>query len=163
MALPASAALIFLIVTLPICVYVAYSDLARMKIPNIATDTLALAYLVAGPFALPFDVYLWGFASFGVMLVVGILLNAAGAMGAGDSKFIASAAPFVALPDAPLILALLAGCLLTGWAVHRTARMSPVRAQFPDWASWEQGKRFPMGFPLAGTLILYLAIAANLI
>lgn len=161
MVLSSTSALIFLIAVLPIGLYVAYSDLARMKIPNMATDALALAYVVLGPFALPFDLYLWGFASFAVMLLVGILLNTAGVMGAGDSKFIASAAPFIAVADAPMILGLLAGCLLAGWAVHRIARHSPLRAQVPNWASWEQGKRFPMGFPLAGTLILYLMIAAD--
>lgn len=161
MALPASAAVLFMIMTAPICVFVAYSDLARMKIPTLATDALALVYVFAGPFVLPFDVYLWGYASFAVMLVVGILLNAAGAMGAGDSKFIASAAPFVALPDAPVILALFAATLLAGFAVHRIARRSPIRTTFPDWASWEQGKRFPMGFPLAGTLMMYFALATG--
>ena len=160
MALSSTAALIFLVAALPLGLFAAYSDLSRMKIPNLATDALAIAYVVLGFFALPFDTYLWGYAYFGIMLVVGILLNAAGVMGAGDSKFIASAAPYIALADIPLVMMLLSGSLLGAYATHRIAKHSPLRQTVPHWESWQTGKRFPMGFPLAMTLIGYLLIVA---
>ena len=46
------------------------------------------------------------------MLVAGIILNAAGAMGAGDAKFLAAAAPYVALGDIHMLMALFAAILL---------------------------------------------------
>lgn len=159
MPLTPGAAALFLLAVAPICFYVAFSDLARMKIPNIATDALALAYVVIGPFALPFDLYLWGYVHFVVMLLAGIVLNAAGAMGGGDSKFLASAAPYVQLPDILLILVLLPGCLIGGYITHKLAKHTALRRMVPHWASWDQDrKRFPMGFPFSLTLVGYLVI-----
>ena len=159
MALSAQAAGWFLLAAVPIGFFVAWSDLARMKIPNLATDGLALAYVVLGLIALPFETYLWGYAAFGVMLVFGILLNSAGVLGAGDAKFIASAAPYIAWADARMVILILAACLLAGYVTHRAAKASPLRRMVPHWESWSQGKRFPMGFPLAMTLVIYLGLA----
>ena len=86
------------------------------------------------------------------------LQNAIGALGAGDAKFAAAAAPFVALADLASLFYLFAGCLLSGYLIHRIVRASPLRRLVPDWESWESGRRFPMGLPLAATLILYLAL-----
>lgn len=108
---------------------------------------------------MPFSDYLWRYAHFGVVLIVAILANAIGAMGAGDSKFLASAAPFVALDDAGFVLMLLGAGMAFGLVIHRVARSIPaVRNLVPDWESWAQKKRFPMGFPLGAVLIVYLAI-----
>lgn len=127
-----------------------------MKIPNIATDTLLICFAILGLIALPFNQYMWHWSHFGVMLLVGIILNMVGAMGAGDSKFVAAAAPFVAVGDLPLVIVLLAASLLGGFATHRLARATPLRKIAPQWLSWETGNRFPMGFPLAMTLTFYL-------
>jgi len=149
----------FLIFVAPLCIYVAWNDLRAMKIPTWSTDALALVFVVVGFFVMPFNEYLWRYAHFGVVLVIAILANAIGAMGAGDSKFLASAAPFVALDDAGFILMLLGAGMLVGLIIHRTAKAIPaVRNLAPDWESWNQGRRFPMGFPMAGVMIVYLAI-----
>ncbi len=158
MGLTAQAAGWFLLAAIPFGLFSIYSDLSRMKIPNLATDGLAASYIVLGFLALPFDLYLWGFAHYAVMLVVGIALNAARIMGAGDSKFIAAAAPYVAIADLRLILFLFPAALIAAFVTHRLAKHSPLRAMVPNWASWDQGKRFPMGFPLGMTLIIYLLI-----
>ncbi len=158
MGLTAQAAGWFLLAAIPIGLFSIYSDLSRMKIPNLATDGLAACYIVLGFLALPFDLYLWGFAHYAVMLVAGIALNAARIMGAGDSKFIAAAAPYVAIADLRLILFLFPAALIAAFVTHRLAKHSPLRAMVPNWASWDQGKRFPMGFPLGMTLIIYLLI-----
>lgn len=156
---PAQAAW-FLPAVLPLCLAAAWNDLARMKIPNWTTDALALAFVVLGLFALDsWADYFWRYAHFGVMLVLGMVLNAARVMGAGDSKFLAAAAPYVALDDLPLVLFLLGAVMLAAVAVHRIARAIPaVRNLAPDWESWKQGKRFPMGLPLGLTLIAYMAL-----
>ncbi len=149
----------FLIFVAPLCIYVAWNDLRAMKIPTWSTDALALVFVVVGIFVLPFTEYLWRYAHFGVVLVIAILANAMGAMGAGDSKFLASAAPFVALDDAGFILMLLGAGMLAGVIIHRAAKsIGPVRNLVPHWESWHQGRRFPMGFPMAAILIVYLAI-----
>ena len=67
-----------------------------MRITNQAVLALGAVFIAVGLIAMPFDAYIWRLAQLAIVLVVGIILNAAGAMGAGDSKFIAVAAPFVA-------------------------------------------------------------------
>jgi len=130
-----------------------------MKIPTWSTDALALVFVVVGIFVMPFGDYLWRYTHFGIVLVIGMILNAIGAMGAGDSKFIASAAPFVALEDISLILYLLGAGLCIGVVLHRTARATPaIRNLVPEWKSWSQGKRFPAGFSLGPVLMFYLAL-----
>lgn len=135
-----------------------FSDLARMKIPNLAVYALVLSYAVLGLIALPFDQYLWHWLHLPVLLLIGIILNASGAMGAGDAKFIAAAGPYIATADIGLMLPLFCACLLGGFMAHRLARMTPIRNAVPHWESWSTGKRFPMGFPLGMTLVGYLLI-----
>lgn len=149
----------FLIFVAPLCLYVAWNDLRAMKIPTWSTDALAVVFVVVGIFVMPFSDYLWRYAHFGVVLLIAMFANAIGAMGAGDSKFLASAAPFVALDDLGLILTLFGLGLFAGFVIHRAARaIPPVRNLVPEWESWNQGKRFPMGFPMGAVLIVYLAL-----
>jgi prepilin peptidase CpaA len=148
----------FLPFVLPICLFVAWNDMRAMKIPNLAVYGLVAVFAVIGLIALPFGDYLWRWPHLFVVLVIGVVMNAAGVLGAGDAKFAAAAAPFVALGDMTLLLMLFASCLLAGFVVHRAVLHSPLRRLVADWASWETGKRFPMGLPLGTTLALYLAL-----
>ncbi|QUJ75322.1 prepilin peptidase [Sulfitobacter albidus] len=148
----------FLPFVLPICLYVCYTDMARMKITNGANLLLAGVFIAVGLIALPFDTYLWRLLSMVIVLVVGFVLNMAGAMGAGDSKFAAAAAPFIALGDLRLLMWLFTATLIAAVVTHRGIRMTPLRRLAPDWASWEQGKKFPMGLALGTTLALYLIL-----
>ncbi|MGR3519129.1 MAG: prepilin peptidase [Roseovarius sp.] len=157
---PATAALWFLVFTTPICLWVAWSDLRSMKIPNKAVIALVCVYLAVGIAVLPLPDYLWRLSHLAILLLAGIAANAAGLMGAGDAKFIAAAGPFVALGDASAVMLLLAGVLLAAFATHRLARISPLRRLAPGWASWHSGRRFPMGLALGPALALYLALAA---
>ncbi len=147
----------FLPFALPICLYVAWSDLRRMKIPNIAVYALAITFILAGLFALSFQDYLWRYAHLLVVLVIGIALNAAGILGAGDAKFAAAAAPFVAREDIGRMMMLLGLCMLAGYISHRIAKHSALRRIVPEWESWTAGKRFPMGYPMGVALLIYLA------
>jgi prepilin peptidase CpaA len=161
MALPALTAWWFLPLVGPICLYVAYTDLARMKITNRAVLALTSVYVLVGLIAMPsWETYLWGFAYLGIVLVAGIALNAAGAMGAGDAKFLAAAAPYIALGDLKLVITLFTGVLLAAFAAHRIARATPLRKLAPEWESWTAGRRFPMGLALGPTLLAYLGLAA---
>ena len=160
MDLVAQPALLFLPLVLPVCIYVAWSDLARMTIPNVAVAALLLIYAVGGLIALPVEVYLWRWSHFAVVLVLGFFANMARLFGAGDAKFMAAAAPFVMWQDLSHMLSLLCICLLAGVATHRLARRAGLPRLTPDWKSWTSGKRFPMGYPLAATLVIYLGLSA---
>ena len=160
MGLADNPALWLFIAALPVCFFVAWSDLAHMKIPNVAVAALVLIYAVIGALTLPLDSYLWQWTHLPVILILGMAANAAGALGAGDAKFLAAAAPFVAFWDLSLVLVLMCAALLFGVATHRIARASFGPRLAPDWQSWKSGRRFPMGFPLSMTLLGYLALVA---
>lgn len=158
MAITIFAAVWFLPFVLPICLYVVYTDVARMKITNNANLALAGVFIVIGLIALPFDLYLWRLLSLVIVLIVTVLLNAVGVMGAGDSKFIAAAAPYIAIGDLRLLMLLFGTTLLASFVAHRIAKHTPLRRLAPQWESWDQGKRFPMGFALGPSLIIYLVL-----
>ncbi len=158
--LPPAVALWFLPFVLPIAAWVAWSDLARMRIPNAAVICLLAVFLLVGLLVLPLDVWAWRWAHFVAVLAAGFVLNAVRALGAGDAKFAAAMAPFVAIGDLGAFAVLFAVMLLAGFAAHRLVRATPrLRALAPDWESWSRGD-FPMGLPLAGTLAVYLIVAA---
>lgn len=155
--MPASAALTFLPFAVAIGIWVSWNDMRFMKIPNKAVLALGAVWLVLGLLVLPWQVWLWGWALCGIVLVTGFVANAAGLLGAGDAKFAAAMAPFFALSDIRFDLGLLAACLLGAFASHRLMRQVPqFRAATPDWASWTHAD-FPMGLALSGMLIFYLA------
>lgn len=153
-----SAALPLFILSLPICIWVAWSDMRAMRIPNTSVLALVAVFIVVAPFVMPLEQMGWQMLHLVVILLVGIVLNAAGLVGAGDAKFAAAAAPFIAFPDARFLIALFAACLLAGYATHRIAKFTPLRRLAPDWESWTRKRDFPMGLPLAATLSIYLLL-----
>lgn len=162
MAQYADAAFWLMLGALPIAVWVIWTDLTEMRIPNKAVLSLVAVYAVIGALTLPLAVFAWSWLNLLVVLVFGFLLTMLGGFGAGDAKFAAALAPFVALGDAfgfGLILSALAIGTFIG---HRLARMVPaVRAVTPGWVSWER-RDFPFGIALAPALIVYLALASRL-
>lgn len=175
MSIPAAAAIWFLPFVLPICFYVAFTDMREMRIKNHAVVALAAVFLVVGLFVLPpwsgdwpngrigpislsLPVYVWQAFHILVVLLIGIVLNAAGAMGAGDAKFCAAAAPFIWLGDLMLLMVILAATTLGAVSAHKLAKHSALRRMAPHWESWDRGKKFPMGLVLAGSLALYLIL-----
>jgi prepilin peptidase CpaA len=162
MALSAQAALWFLPFVAPIAVWVAWSDMKWMKIHNYAVLALAAVYLVIGPLALPLETWAWGWASLGLVLVVGFVLNMVGLLGAGDAKFAAAMAPFVALGDLSSFLMLLASVIMVSFIAHRLARRSSaIVGMAPAWESWHR-REFPLGLALGPSLLFYLALAAGI-
>ena len=155
-----TTALWFIPFVIPIAIWVSWSDMARMKIPNKAVLALLAVFVVVGLIALPdLTEYLWRYAHFAVMLVIGFLLNVFRLVGAGDAKFAAAMAPFVAFGDWMTFLLLLAGTIIAAFILHRIAKASPIRARVPHWESWNK-REFPMGLALAPSLLFYLIIAA---
>ncbi|MDR9484124.1 MAG: prepilin peptidase [Sediminimonas sp.] len=158
--IPAFAAAWFLPVALPLGLWVAWSDLRDMRISNRAVLALVVLFLLIGPLVLPLPVYGWQLLHLVVVLLVGMVLNAAGLLGAGDAKFAAAAAPFIALGDIRFVIALFAANLLAAFATHRLAVRTPLRRLAPDWQSWTRTKEFPMGLSLGPTLAIYLTLGA---
>jgi prepilin peptidase CpaA len=151
---------IFLVLCLPVCAWVVWSDLRTMKIPNRAVLALIAVFVVAGLVIMPFEAWIWRWANFAVILAAGFILNAVANVGAGDAKFAAAAALFVTASHAAFIMPLFAAFLLAAFATHRIFRAIPavVRAT-PDWVSWKR-KDFPMGLALVGAFVTYLAFRA---
>jgi len=166
MDISSTQALVFLVLTLPFCIWAAWSDMKAMKIPNRANDLMLAVFVVAGAALVlwggdpgwGWSAYLWRFAHFAVVLVIGMAMNAARLMGAGDAKFLAAAAPFVALGDLGLVLMLYLAALIVTFILHRAARASRLRELAPGWTSWQPGKRFPMGLAFGVTLPLYFLL-----
>jgi prepilin peptidase CpaA len=158
----AQALLWFLPFTLPIAIWVAWSDMKFMKIPNKAVLALLAVYLVVGLIVFPLKLYGWGWALAAIILLLGFISTSAGLMGAGDAKFAAAMAPFFATADLRMVFALFAACLIGAFSSHRAMKfLPPYRAAAADWESWTN-KDFPMGLALAGTLIFYPVLAVLL-
>ncbi|WP_308915658.1 prepilin peptidase [Jannaschia sp. LMIT008] len=163
LALPPVQGLVFGLASLPICLWVAWTDLSALKIRNSAVLSL-LAVFAAGGLVLigPNADLAWRIVPFAAVLVIGFALTAGGVMGAGDAKFAAAMAPFVAPGDAGAMVAILCVWLVASFAVHRAARAVPaVRGLASGWDSFAPGPAFPMGVPLAGAHVTYLLLAAG--
>lgn len=144
-------------------IWVSWSDMKFMKIPNKAVIALALVWLVPGLACvaltgLPLQAWLWGLALGAIVLGIGFVISTLRLVGAGDAKFAAAMAPFFVGADMRLVVALYAACLLGAFVTHRLARMAgPIRRRTADWESWTN-KDFPMGLALSGTLIFHLLL-----
>ena len=158
-AIEPTTALWFIPFVLPIVIWVAWSDMARMKIPNKAVIALLIVFAVVGLIALPFTEYLWRWAHFAVVLAIGFILNMVRLVGAGDAKFAAAMAPFIALADAYAFIFLLGAVVIASFILHRAMRASPIRQRVQDWESWTR-RDFPMGMALAPALLFYLILGA---
>lgn len=154
------AAMLFLPVVVPIALWVVWSDLSRMKIPNKAVMALTISFALIGLIAFPFEDYLWRWLHLVAVLMIGFVMNISGLLGAGDAKFSAAMAPLIALSDAFFFLSLLAGMMIAGFILHRLAkRVGWIRAATPHWESWTR-RDYPMGLSLGTALIFYLSLAA---
>lgn len=152
----------FLPICLPVCLWVIHSDLRDMRIPNAAVLILLMAFLCIGPFLLALDLYGLRLLQGALVLLAGFVVTSLGLVGAGDSKFAAAMALYVAAADALVVLMVFSGIVILSFAAHRTARAIPaIRRATPAWTSWEQTSTFPMGIALAPTLIIYLAFGLS--
>ncbi len=160
MAITAWSALWYLPFVVPICIWVAWSDMKFMKIPNYAVYSLAVIFVVVGIVALPLVEIPFRLLQLVLVLVIGFALNMIGAIGAGDAKFAAVMAPFLALGDMRFMLYLLAGVLLSAVVTHKIFKRIPaMRDLTPEWESWSN-KKFPMGLALGPALGFYLLAGA---
>jgi prepilin peptidase CpaA len=153
----ASDAAIFLPFATAIGIWVAWSDMKTMKIPNKAVLSLGAVWLVLGAILLPWPVWGWAIAMGAAALFIGFFATAMGLFGAGDAKFIAVMVPFFVQGNLNFILLISSAVMISALVAHRAWRAIPaLRAMAPDWQSFDR-KDFPMGLALAGILMIYLA------
>lgn len=161
-SLTAQQALIFLPFVLPICLWAMVTDLKHMVIKNYAVLALMAGFVVLGLFAFPtWGEYFWRYANFAAVLGIGFLLWIFPGIGfgAGDAKFAAAIAPFVAVGDWAVFLMILSATSIIGVILHRLAKRVPVIVNAtPEWQSWQEDQAFPWGVSLASALILYLTL-----
>lgn len=159
-------ALWFLPFVLPICIWAGVTDLREMRIPNVSVLALAGVFLIVGLAqvameVMTFSAWYMRLLQLVIVLIAGFIITSLGLAGAGDSKFAAAMAPFIAPGDYLLFLVLFAAVLIGSWITHRTAgRVPALRRATATWESWDRGKLFPMGVALAGALVIYLALGA---
>ncbi len=152
-----SAAL--LLPALPVALWAAWSDLARMTIPNRAVLALAAGFVLVAPLVLtPSEMGLRAVQA-GLVLAGAVALHAGGLLGAGDAKFGAAMALYVDRQDAAAFLTILCAVMLVAVGLHRGARaLRRVRAAAPGWESWGRSD-FPLGAALGPALVVHLALA----
>ena len=156
---PAQAAFWYLIVMVPIWLYVAWDDVAHLKIRNKVVILIAAIFVITGPFLMPLADYAWQVGQGIAVLLVVFLLYGLRLMGGGDAKFIAAASLYMHRSDVGLIFLIFGITFMVGWAVHRIMKGTIGPKLFPDWASWTSGKRFPMGLPMGGWVCIYLYLS----
>ena len=156
--------LVFLPFVIPIAIWVAVSDLATMKIRNKAVMAQFLVFALAGAGLAAYGAwdwmtYGWRYVHLVVVLIIGFVMNAVGLLGAGDAKYAAVMAPFIAVADLGSFAFMFAAVILLGFIFHRTAkRIGFIRRATPNWESWERDD-FPMGLCLGTMMVLYLVWA----
>ena len=150
---------ILLIPAVVIGIYVAWSDMKYMRIPNISCLILFVSFLILG--FLIFDLSEYGFRILQgfVFLAIGFVATSIGAVGGGDSKYAAALAPFVAFSDIPFFIVILAVMSFLSVGLHKIAGVTPgIKTHVQDWVSWKRRGVFPFGLTLSASIIAYLVI-----
>jgi prepilin peptidase CpaA len=138
--------------------WVAWSDMKFMKIPNKAVLALAAVFLMVGPSPCPSRLAL-GLALGVITLVAGFVMTSLRALSAqGDAKFAAAMAPFFAGSSPASSSPSSRPACWRPLSPIAAARLTPFRTATADWASWTH-RKFPMGLALSGTLIFYFLLA----
>ncbi len=151
-------ALVFLVITFPVCIYATWSDLKFLKIPNTVPLALLVLFIVVGPMVLPFDEFLRSLVYGFIALLAGIVIHALRLVPAGDLKYTAAIIPYIdtgELLSFAMFVALSSLMAVLTHVVFGWLRLAPE-----GWESWKgRGwrRRFPFGFALTGGLVTYLA------
>jgi prepilin peptidase CpaA len=147
---------VFLAVTAPFALLCAANDLTQMRIPNWVVLALGASFLVLAPFAMSWSDFGIRLVQCGVVFVIGYVLNMVFGVGGGDAKFATASALYIAPGDYNLVIMMLAVLALVSVVVHRLfGRIVRFQSEIRNWASYNSGKKFPYGLPLAATLVCY--------
>lgn len=141
----------------PLMLYVIWSDLKSLRIPNWVVLAVVAVFLVTGLWGLPLETFLWRLVHGLVVLVIGFLIFAVagGKVGGGDMKLVAALVPFIAGAHAILVLGIYAVVTFAGLFVHRLIR-AYLRGRQTGWLALDQKIYFPVGLILGLTILIYL-------
>lgn len=140
-------------------IWVAWSDMKFMRIPNTACLALFVSFMALG--FLIFDLGEYGIriAQGFVVLIAGFFATSIGLVGGGDSKYAAALAPFVALSDIFPFIFIVGIISVISIALHKLVGITPgLKGYIKDWDSWNAHGMFPFGITLAGSLVVYLLL-----
>ena len=148
-----------LVAMTPLMIYVMWSDLKSLRIPNWAVLAVLGVYVVTGLWGLPLETFLWRLGYAAAFLVVGftIFALAGGKVGAGDMKLIAVLIPFVSASDVLFVLFVYTVVTLVGLAIHRFVRVR-LRGRKTGWLAIDQAIYYPVGLVLGLTTLIYLGL-----
>jgi len=150
---------ILLLPAIPICIWVAWSDMKFMRIPNVACYALFISFLIIGPLIYDMQEYGIRIAQGIVMLIAGFFITGIGLVGGGDSKFAAAMMPYIALKMIFPFLFIIAIMSFFFIGLHKLIGITPgIKNYIKDWDSWNSKGMFPFGVTLAGSLIAYLLL-----
>lgn len=159
--MPNTLGLIFLIVTFPVVLYITFSDLKFLRIPNVANLALLAIFVVIAPFFLEWGDYGIRIGQGVIVLIIGFILTSIGLLGGGDSKLFAVMAPYIAYQDITTFLFLSFGLTIIAIIIDKVVRRIPrFMESLKDWRSFQDKQKLPYGFPLSISLSIYLAIQA---
>ena len=151
--------LVALIAMTPLMVYVIWSDLKSLRIPNWCVLAVLGVYVVTGLWGLPIETFLWRLAYAAGFLVIGfgIFALAGGKVGAGDMKLITVLIPFVSASDVLFVLFVYGLVTLVGLMIHRLIR-ARLRGRKNGWMAIDQAIYYPVGLVLGVTTLIYLGV-----
>ncbi len=155
---------ILLLPAIPIGIWVAWSDMKFMRIPNVACFALFISFLILAPLIYDFHQYGFRIAQGLVVLFFGFFATGIGLVGGGDSKFAAAMAPFIALENIFPFIFLIGILSLISVGLHKLIGITPgLKNHIKDWDSWNEHGMFPFGVTLAASLIAHLVLNSPLI
>lgn len=148
-----------LVAMTPLMIYVMWSDLKHLRIPNWVVLAVLAIFVVTGLWGLPLDTFLWRLVHGLAFLVIGfgIFSVAGGKVGGGDMKLIAVLVPFVAAADALFVLLVYTVVTFAGLFLHRMIR-AYLRGREIGWRAFDQNIYYPVGLVLGVTILVYLGI-----
>ncbi len=149
--------IVALVAMIPLMVYVMWSDLRELRIPNWTVLAVLGVFVVTGLWGLPFETFLWRLAHGVIFLLIGFSIYAfgRGKIGGGDMKLIAVLVPFVAGAHALFVLLTYVIVTFVALVFHRLVR-ARLKGRQTGWIAFDQKIYFPVGLILGLTILIYL-------
>ena len=145
----------------PVLLATAYSDLRRMRIPNVLSLVAVSLFLVSAPFFLTAEAATVRVLQAGATFLAGFVMFAFRLLGGGDVKIFAALVLFVPAPTFSLFLLLFSAAMIFGMALMPVLRALPGAASL-GWVSLRPDARFPMGISIALSGLVHPVVVSAL-
>ncbi|MEL6264273.1 MAG: prepilin peptidase [Pseudomonadota bacterium] len=151
----------------PLLVYVMWSDMKTMRIPNMASLLIFLVFIPTGLMGLPIEVFGWRLLHTAIAFAIafGLFQIAGGRVGGGDLKLVIALTPYVPGVYLGVILVTWSAVTLVSLAAFYGLRLA-LAGRETGYVALERtpppGHRFPYfpaGVSIGISFILYFALA----